>query len=197
MARDCMSAPIWVRPVGHLRLTGYLILIQTFSDNSKKNVTFMLYICIDSPPKSSDLGQDWRFILQWQHLPTNIACPIFFWGYWSVINRTYKCKLRPHRGTLFSNTYTKLFQILLSSSSKRLLSLPNNVWRLIVFALFLTIIKSPKQSYYYSYSFFPRSMNLSTADFRNYWTEFHETWWSYRYMFLVGPKGVQRGWGLL
>jgi hypothetical protein len=30
-------------------------------------------------------------------------------------------------------------------------------------------------------------MNLSTADFRNYWTEFHETWWSYRYMFLVGP----------
>jgi hypothetical protein len=31
-------------------------------------------------------------------------------------------------------------------------------------------------------------MNLSTADLRNYWTEFHETWWSYRYMFLVGPK---------
>jgi hypothetical protein len=29
---------------------------------------------------------------------------------------------------------------------------------------------------------------LSTADLRNYWTEFHETWWSYRYMFLVGPK---------
>jgi hypothetical protein len=25
-------------------------------------------------------------------------------------------------------------------------------------------------------------------DLRNYWTEFHETWWSYRYMFLVGPK---------
>ena len=31
-------------------------------------------------------------------------------------------------------------------------------------------------------------MNLSTANLRNYWTEFHETWWSYRYMFLVGPK---------
>jgi hypothetical protein len=31
-------------------------------------------------------------------------------------------------------------------------------------------------------------MNLSTADLRNYWTEFHETSWSYRYMFLVGPK---------
>ena len=128
-----------------------------------------------------------------------------------------------------------------------LLSLPNNVWRLIVFAPFL--IKSPKQSlgdllfllrflllslpnkvwgtycfcsisyyyfyfyyyYSYSYSFFPRSMNLSTADLRNYRTEFHETWWSYRYMFLVDPKvfrfvvkgvkaiflGVQRGWGLL
>jgi hypothetical protein len=52
-------------------------------------------------------------------------------------------------------------------------------------------------------------MNLSTADLRNYTTEFHETWWSYRYMFLVDPKvfrfvvkgvkaiflGVQRGWG--
>jgi hypothetical protein len=53
-------------------------------------------------------------------------------------------------------------------------------------------------------------MNLSTADLRNYKTEFHETWWSYRYMSLVGPKvfsfvvkgvkviflGVQRGWGV-
>jgi hypothetical protein len=59
--------------------------------------------------------------------------------------------------------------------------------------------------------FFPRTMNLSTADLGNYWTEFHETLWSYRYMFLVGPKvfsfvvkgvkvifwGVQRGWRLL
>jgi hypothetical protein len=34
----------------------------------------------------------------------------------------------------------------------------------------------------------PKHMNLSTADLGNYWTEFHETWWSYRYMFLVGPK---------
>ena len=92
------------------------------------------------------------------------------------------------------------------------------------------IIKSPKQRletycfcsvsyYYYYYSsscscyspFFPCTMNLSTADLRNYRTEFHETWWSYRYMFLVDPKvfrfvvkgvkaifwGVQRGWGLL
>ena len=54
-------------------------------------------------------------------------------------------------------------------------------------------------------------MNLSTADLRNYRTEFHETWWRYRYMFLVDPKvftfvvkgakaiflGVQRGWELL
>jgi hypothetical protein len=54
-------------------------------------------------------------------------------------------------------------------------------------------------------------MNLSTADLRNYCTEFHETWWNYRYMFLVDPKvfrfvvkgvkaiflGVQMGWGLL
>jgi predicted glycosyl hydrolase (DUF1957 family) len=31
-------------------------------------------------------------------------------------------------------------------------------------------------------------MNLSTADLRNYRTEFHGTWWSYRYMFLVDPK---------
>ena len=94
------------------------------------------------------------------------------------------------------------------------------------------LIKSPKQRletycfcsvsyyyYYYYYSsscscyspFFPCTMNLSTADLRNCRTEFHETWWSYRYMFLVDPKvfrfvvkgvkaiflGVQRGWGLL
>jgi hypothetical protein len=61
------------------------------------------------------------------------------------------------------------------------------------------------------YPFFPWTMNLSTADLRNYLTEFHETWWSYRYMFLVGPNvfsfvvkgvkvifwGVQKVWGLL
>ena len=60
----------------------------------------------------------------------------------------------------------------------------------------IIIIKSPKQSfcsvsyyyYYFSSPFFPRTMNLSMADLRNYWTEFHETWCSYRYMFLVGPK---------
>jgi hypothetical protein len=28
-------------------------------------------------------------------------------------------------------------------------------------------------------------MNLSTADLRNYRTEFHETWWSYRYMLVI------------
>ena len=46
-------------------------------------------------------------------------------------------------------------------------------------------------SYYYYYYYSPFSlwyMNVSTADLRNYWTEFHETWWRYRYMFLVGPK---------
>jgi hypothetical protein len=61
------------------------------------------------------------------------------------------------------------------------------------------IIKSPKQrleaycfrsvssSYYYYYSpFFLCDMNVFTADLRKYWTEFHETWWSYRYMFLDG-----------
>ena len=71
------------------------------------------------------------------------------------------------------------------------------------YKFYLCIIKSPKQrletycfcsvSYYYYYSpppppFFPWHMNLSTADLRNSWTEFHKTWWSYRYMFLVDPK---------
>ena len=51
--------------------------------------------------------------------------------------------------------------------------------RLIVFAPFLIII------IIIILSFFPCTMNLSTADLRNYKTEFHETWWSYRYMFLV------------
>ena len=36
--------------------------------------------------------------------------------------------------------------------------------------------------------FFLWHMNLSTADLRNYSTEFHETWWIYRYMILVDPK---------
>jgi hypothetical protein len=116
--------------------------------------------------------------------------------------------------------------------------------RLIVFAPFLIII-------IILLSFFPRTMNLSTADLRNYccvlvvilkmadilkilktqncssngdlslcqilclyhylFRSYQETWWSYRYMFLVDPKvfrfvvngvkaiylGVQRGWGLL
>jgi hypothetical protein len=31
-------------------------------------------------------------------------------------------------------------------------------------------------------------MNVFAADLWNYWTEIHETWWSYRYMFLAGPK---------
>ena len=98
----------------------------------------------------------------------------------------------------------------MSLVEEKLLSLPNKVWETYCFC---------SVSYYYYYSlsslslspFFPWTMNLSTADLRNYWTEFHETLWSYRYMFLVGPKvfssvvkgvkvifwGVQRGWGLL
>ena len=90
------------------------------------------------------------------------------------------------------------------SGDMSLLSLPNKVWDTYCFC---------SLSYYYSlYSpFFLWHMNLSMADLRNYWTEFHETWWSYRYMFLVGPKvfsfvvkgakvifwGVQRKSGLL
>ena len=67
----------------------------------------------------------------------------------------------------------------------------------------LLLIKSPKQSlrdllfllrflllllllllllFSFFLSFFPWTMNLSTADLRNYWTEFHETLWSYRYV---------------
>jgi hypothetical protein len=33
--------------IGFLTLTDYLILIQTFPDNVKKNVTCTLYICIN------------------------------------------------------------------------------------------------------------------------------------------------------
>jgi hypothetical protein len=54
-------------------------------------------------------------------------------------------------------------------------------------------------------------MKFFTTDLRNYRTEFHETLWIYRYMFLVDHKvfrfvvkgvkaiflGVQRWWGLL
>ena len=67
-----------------------------------------------------------------------------------------------------------------------LLSLPNKVWGTYCFCSVSYYYFY--FYYYYSYSFFPQSMNLSTADLRNYNTEFHETWWSYRYMFLVDPK---------
>ena len=76
----------------------------------------------------------------------------------------------------------------------------------------LLLLCNGNSSSYSSLSlFFLWHMNLSTAVLRHYWTEFHETWWSYRYMFLVGPKvfsfvvkgvtvifwGVQKRWGLL
>ena len=93
-----------------------------------------------------------------------------------------------------------------------LLSLPNKVWGTYCFCSVSYYYFYFYYYYYYSYSspLFPRSMNLSTADLRNYRTEFHETWWSYRYMFLVDPKvfryvvkgvkaifsGIQRGWRL-
>ena len=45
------------------------------------------------------------------------------------------------------------------------------------------------KGYYYYYSpFLSCDMNVSAADLGNYWTEIHETWWSYIYMFLGGPK---------
>jgi hypothetical protein len=54
----------------------------------------------------------------------------------------------------------------------------------------LKTILNPPLFCYYSLSspFLLWHMNLSTANRRNYWTEFHETWWSYRYMFSVGHK---------
>ena len=70
----------------------------------------------------------------------------------------------------------------------QLLSLPNKVWGTYCFCSVSYYYFYFYYYYSYSYSFFTRSMNLSTADLRNYRTEFHETWWSYRYMFLVDPK---------
>ena len=72
------------------------------------------------------------------------------------------------------------------------LNLPSTVWETYCFcsvSYYYFYFYYYYYYYYYYYSpFFPRTMNLSTADLRNYWTEFHETWWSYRYMFLVDPK---------
>ena len=50
-----------------------------------------------------------------------------------------------------------------------------NVWRLIVFAPFLIFILPLLLLLLLLLSFLPWHMNLSTADLRNYWTEFHET----------------------
>jgi hypothetical protein len=54
--------------------------------------------------------------------------------------------------------------------------------------------KSPKRRRFFPPCFgshFENGGNFEDAyllHLRNYWAEFHETWWRYRYMFLVGPK---------
>jgi hypothetical protein len=126
---------------------------------------------------------------------TSVVLIVFLWCYldlWSLhyCSRNYSTWISYQKSYIFISDITN----------------QTKLGGLIVFAPFLIYY------YYYSYSpFFPRTMNLSTADLRNYWTEFHETLWSYRYMFPVGPKvfsfvvkgvkvifwGVQRGWGLL
>jgi hypothetical protein len=93
-----------------------------------------------------------------------------------------------------------------------LLSLPNNVWRLIVFAPFLIIIIIILLSFR-APCFYPPFLCrvlaaiLKMADILKIFktqncssngdlslcqilckTEFHETWWSYRYMFVVDPS---------
>ena len=112
----------------------------------------------------------------------------------SVINNIkFQCRvcLKPDTYNLH-NSYFKIISIYMCLYMHRYkwwwLSLPNNVWRLIVFAPFLIIIIIILLLLLLLLSFFPWHMNLSTADLRNYWTEFHETWWSYRYIFLVGPN---------
>ena len=97
----------------------------------------------------------------------------------------------------------KVLTCIITSIATRPIGLHAILVIMFLLTLKTVVIKSPKQrletscfcsvSYYYYYSppplsFFLWHMNLSTADLRNYWTEFHETWWSYRYMFLVGPK---------
>ena len=90
-----------------------------------------------------------------------------------------------------------------------LLSLPNkkslgDLLFLLHFLLFLLLLL-------FSFSFLSADHELVHGRSQELLTEFRETWWSYRYMFLVGPKvfsfvvkrvkvifwGVQRGWGLL
>jgi hypothetical protein len=97
---------------------------------------------------------------------------------------------KPH-AMIFSGIYLKAKHPIIKTFYYilNLVSLPNNVWTLIVFAPFLIIIIIIIIILLFLplLSFLPWHMNLSMADLRNYWTEFHETWWSYRYMFLVGP----------
>ena len=123
------------------------------------------------------------------------------------VSVSYKCyELYAHRG--------KKVQLLVfwdrSRNGRHLIKSPKQclggLLFLLRFLFFLLLLL-------FSFSFlsFFGTMELSTADLRNYWTECHETWWSYRYMFLVGPKvfsfvvkgvkvilwRVQMGWGLL
>ena len=132
----------------------------------------------------------WRWLKETQMYPTSITCNDF--------DGEFQTNFQPYSVIGCSGEY------LCTLGFENLLSLPNKLWETYCFC--------SVSYYYYSYSpFFPCTMNFSTADLRNYRTEFHETWWSYRYMFLVDSKvfrfvvkgvkaiflGVQRGWGLL
>ena len=170
---------------------------------------------------SGQTRADQWLMLTMQKLHTPIHITLCLVNCWTAVYGEIKFKIlsveRYHTVCVVSNNWHSMWYFIKSlyiaketrwcEDIKLLLSLPNNVWRLIVFAPFLIITCI----IILLLSFFPWHMNLSTADLRNYWTEFHEAWWSYRYMFLVGPKvfsfvvkgvkvifwGVQRGWRLL
>ena len=101
---------------------------------------------------------------------------------------TFTCNCRLHRRAgwfaLRPAILLIVVKVLLIKSQKQRLETycfcsVSYYYLLLLLFLFLLLLFFSVQS------FFPWTMNLSTADLENYWTEFHETWWSYRYMFLV------------
>ena len=91
--------------------------------------------------------------------------------------------------TISKKHNNQVFVHIFKSPKQRLGDLWGDLLFLLRFLLLLLLLLLLLFSFFSLNSpFFLWHMNLSTADLRNYWTEFHETWWSYRYMFLVGPK---------
>ena len=103
-----------------------------------------------------------------------------------IINRKEKKDIRKCDSKVLKTFSYLLFVDALNA--KQIIKSPKRLGDLLFLLRFFFLLLLFSFSFSFSFLSADQPMNLSTADLRNYRTEFHETLWSYRYMFLVGPK---------